>query len=88
LRIAHSRGYVKAMPPRAKKERTKAGIALGKRVRELRTAKGWTQEMLAEEAEMNWLQVGHIERGASDPKLSTILKLARALGVPPGELMR
>jgi transcriptional regulator with XRE-family HTH domain len=63
-------------------------ITFGKRVRALREAKGWTLERLAEEARMNELQVGHIERGASDVKLSTILKLARALGVTASELLR
>ena len=37
---------------------------------------------------MNELQVGHIERGASDVKLSTILKLSRALSVTASELLR
>jgi len=63
-------------------------ITFGKRVRALREAKEWTLERLAEEARMNELQVGHIERGASDVKLSTILKLARALGVTASELLR
>ena len=76
------------MPPRTKAERTKEGIAFGKRVRELREAKGWTQERLAEAAGMNWLQVGHIERGASDPKLSTIVKLAKAFRIPPADLLK
>ena len=76
------------MPPRSKKQRTREGIAFGKRVRELRTARGWTQEQLAERADLNWLQVGHIERGASDPKLSTIWKLSKALGIMPAELLR
>jgi transcriptional regulator with XRE-family HTH domain len=76
------------MPPREKANRTKEAIAFGKRVRELREARDWTQERLAEESGMNWLQVGHIERGASDPKLSTIVKLAKALGVPAAELLR
>jgi transcriptional regulator with XRE-family HTH domain len=76
------------MPPRSKKDRLPEAIALGKRLRELRTAKGWTLEELAEAARMNELQVGHIERGASDPKLSTIMKLAKALGVTQGELVR
>lgn len=77
-----------AMPPRSKGERLPESIKFGKRVRELREAKGWTLETLAEAAQMNELQVGHIERGASDPKLSTILKLARALAVRPEELFR
>jgi transcriptional regulator with XRE-family HTH domain len=76
------------MPPRTKKDRTKEAIAFGKRVRALREARKWTQEELAEAAGMNWLQVGHIERGASDPKLSTICKLAKALRMEAGDLLR
>jgi DNA-binding XRE family transcriptional regulator len=57
-------------------------------VRELRNAKGWTPEELGEAAGMNELQVGHIERGATDPKLSTIRKLARAYGMTVSELLR
>jgi transcriptional regulator with XRE-family HTH domain len=76
------------MPPRTKAARTKEAIAFGKRVRELREARGWSQEQLAETAGMNWLQVGHIERGASDPKLSTVYKLAKALRVAAADLLR
>jgi transcriptional regulator with XRE-family HTH domain len=76
------------MPPRTKESRTRTGIAFGKRVRELRKDRGWTQERLAEEAGMNWLQIGHIERGASDPKLSTIVKLAKAFRLHPSDLLR
>jgi transcriptional regulator with XRE-family HTH domain len=78
---------MQGMPPRAKGERLPEAISFGKRVRELREAKGWTLEALGEAAKMNELQVGHIERGASDPKLSTICRLAHALGVRPGELI-
>lgn len=76
------------MPPRARGDRLPEAITFGKRVRALREAKGWTLERLGEEARMNELQVGHIERGASDVKLSTVLKLARALGVTASELLR
>jgi len=76
------------MPPRAKRDRLPEAIAFGKRLHQLREAKGWTLEELAEAAGMNELQVGHIERGASDVKLSTILKLARALGITASELLR
>lgn len=78
----------KSMPPRTKADRTKEGIAFGKRVRELRRERGWSQEQLAEAAGMNWLQVGHIERGSSDPKLSTIVKLAKAFRIHPADLLR
>lgn len=76
------------MPPRSKAKRTAETIAFGACVRKLRTAKGWTQEVLAERAEMNPLQVGHLERGANDPKLTTILKLARAFGIKAEDLIR
>jgi transcriptional regulator with XRE-family HTH domain len=78
----------KMMPPRTEATRTKEAVAFGKRVRELRKERGWSQEELAEAAGMNWLQVGHIERGASDPKLSTIVKLAKALRIHPADLLR
>jgi len=48
----------------------------------------WTQAVLAEHADMNELQIGHLERGANDPKWSTILKLARAFALKPEELIR
>ncbi|HEX3578085.1 MAG TPA: helix-turn-helix transcriptional regulator [Thermoanaerobaculia bacterium] len=76
------------MPPRAKRDRLPEAIAFGKRLRQLREAKGWTLEELGEAAGMNELQVGHIERGASDPKLSTITKLAKAFGITASELLK
>jgi transcriptional regulator with XRE-family HTH domain len=62
-------------------------VDFGERVRELRLRRGWTQERLAEEAELNAVQVSHIERGANEPKLTTIIRLARALGVKAGKLV-
>ena len=63
-------------------------IEFGRHVRKIREDRGWTLEHFAEVSKLNELQIGHIERGASDPKLSTILKLARALKVRPDELLR
>ncbi len=79
---------VKCMPPRSKEARLPEAIEFGRHLREIREQKGWTLEHFAEVAKMNELQIGHIERGASDPKLSTILKLAKALKVQPDELLR
>jgi transcriptional regulator with XRE-family HTH domain len=73
------------MPPRAKK--APEAVAFGAAVRERRKAKGWTQERLAEEARVSALQIGFCERGDHVPKLTLILRLARALGVRPGELL-
>lgn len=75
------------VPPRTGK-RLREVVAFGERVRELRHAKGWTQERLAEEAGLNSVQISHIERGANEPKLTTILRLARAFGMTASELLR
>ncbi|HVR39617.1 MAG TPA: helix-turn-helix transcriptional regulator [Thermoanaerobaculia bacterium] len=76
------------MPPRRTGKNVPEAIKFGKRVRELRIAREWTQERLAEEAELNAVQVSHIERGANEPKLTTILRLAKALGITASELLR
>ena len=75
----------KKMPPR--KKRAPEAVAFGKVVREQRTALGWTQERLAEEAGVAAIHVGFVERGENVPKLTMILRIAKALGVRPGELI-
>lgn len=60
----------------------------GAQVRAFRTALGLTQEQLAERADMHWTFISGVERGLRDPRLTTIGKLARALGVTPDALMR
>ena len=59
----------------------------GARARRLREARLLTQERLGEHAGLHTTQVGHIERGERDVRLSTILKLAHALGVEIGDLV-
>jgi len=75
----------KAMPPR--KKRAPEALAFGEAVRERRKAKGWTQEALAERAGVAAIHVGFVERGENVPKLTMILRIAKALGVRPGELI-
>ena len=58
----------------------------GDRIRELRTAKGFSQEKLAEMATMHWTYLGGIERGERNPTLINIEKLATALDVSLPEL--
>jgi transcriptional regulator with XRE-family HTH domain len=58
----------------------------GKRVRELRLAKGLTQEELAERAGLHPTYIGGIERGERNLGLDNLLKLARALNEHPAAL--
>lgn len=54
---------------------------LGVRVRSLRLAAGITQEVLAEKASISLKHLGELERGRSNPTLSSLEALATALGV-------
>ncbi|HKC63081.1 MAG TPA: helix-turn-helix transcriptional regulator [Pyrinomonadaceae bacterium] len=56
-------------------------IAFGKRLRELREAKGMSQELLAHEAELDRTYVSSVERGQRNISLENIERLAIALGV-------
>ena len=60
----------------------------GQRVRELRTAKGWSQEGFAHEVGLDRTYVGGIERGERNVALRNVERLARTLGVSLSELMR
>lgn len=72
---------------RRKKRQPDAQI-FGSIVRELRAARGWTQEQLAERADMNASYLGFVERGDNVPTLTIIIQIAEGLGVAPEELMR
>jgi len=63
------------------------GAIFGATVRRLREQRGWTQEQLAEAAEMSATYVGFIERGENVPTLTIIFRLADALSVTPAELI-
>ncbi len=58
-------------------------------VRRLRKRKqpDYSQEELADDARLHRTQVGKIERGQRDPRLSTLLILADALGVSLNDLV-
>lgn len=55
--------------------------AFGAAVRKLRKAKGLSQEMLAEKADIHHTHVGLIERGERNPSLDVAHRVARALGL-------
>ena len=60
---------------------------LAKNLRKLRTAKGWSQEEFAFEAGIHRTYISDLERGARNPTISVVDKLAKALGVNVGELL-
>jgi transcriptional regulator with XRE-family HTH domain len=58
----------------------------GALVRQLRDARGWTQEKLAREADLTVTSVSNVERGATKPNAETVEKLAAAFDLEPGDL--
>ena len=65
----------------------KAQIRFGKRVREVRKEKGMSQEDLALEIGMDLTSINEIEMGHRSPKLITVKKIAKALGVSSSSLL-
>lgn len=63
-------------------------VVFGERIRKLRQKRKWSQEKLAEESGLHPTYVSGIERGKRDVGLESILKLARALKVDPGKLLK
>ena len=61
---------------------------LGTNLRRLREAKGLSQETFAFEAGIHRTYVSDIERGARNPTIVVVEKLATALGVTASELLR
>jgi ribosome-binding protein aMBF1 (putative translation factor) len=55
--------------------------ALGNRIRSLRKVRGWSQEHLADEANMHRTYLWGIERGVRNPSLRHLAQIADALGV-------
>jgi len=60
---------------------------VGKNLRLLRQRQALTQAQLAEKAGVTAATVARCERNERQPNMSTLAKLAKALGVPPAELI-
>ena len=61
-------------------------MAFGQKVRELRSARGYSQESFAHVAGLDRTYVGGVERGERNISLDNIWRLADALQVKPSEL--
>lgn len=60
--------------------------AFAANVRRLRHERGMTQEQLAHASDLHLTDVARIETQGREPGVRVIAKLARGLGVDPGEL--
>lgn len=60
---------------------------LGRNVRHFRRELGLSQEALADDAGIHRTYVSDVERGARNPTITVVEKLARALKVTAGELL-
>lgn len=58
----------------------------GRRVRELRDARGWSQEELADQAGLHRTYISAVERAVRNPTLTVIERIAKALKVRIAEL--
>ncbi len=71
-----------------KKSHENTAIRLGRRIRSLRNAKGWSQQELGNEADINYKFLGEIERGQKNPSFNILVKIALALEVDLPELFQ
>lgn len=61
---------------------------VGRRMETARRQMGLTQRELARRMQVEHSTVLQMERGEGNPRLKTLLRLARVLGMPLGELLR
>jgi MerR family transcriptional regulator, light-induced transcriptional regulator len=62
-------------------------LALGRRVRDLRLKKAWTQEQLAEATRVTRVCIVAVEGGKQNVSMDIVVRLANALGVTPESLL-
>jgi transcriptional regulator with XRE-family HTH domain len=60
---------------------------MGLRLRQLREKKGLSVRALAEKAGVDWSAINRIELGKTKPRLDTLERLAKALGVGLRDLL-
>jgi len=62
-------------------------IKIGQRIREIRVAKGFSQEKFASEVGLDRTYVGGVERGERNISVLNLLRIAKTLKIEVGELI-
>lgn len=62
--------------------------SFGQSVAKNRRAKGFSQEALAEKADLDRTYLSDIERGVRNPGIKNVILIAKALGITPSDLMK
>ena len=69
-------------------KRNQVLAAFGSNVRKAREAKDFTQEQLAEKADLDQTYISGIERGLRNPSIISVVRIAKALGSSTAELSK
>lgn len=68
-------------------KRRKEATGFGRRLRELRKARGLTQTDVGERLDMPQTVIARYEGGHTDPTWAMVLRIAKALGVKPNDFL-
>jgi transcriptional regulator with XRE-family HTH domain len=63
-------------------------VRLGKRIRELRKARGWRQIDLAQHCGVREVHLSYLERGLREVGFNTLVAIAKGLDVKLSDLIR
>lgn len=61
-------------------------VLMGAKLRHLRLQKGWSLRQMAANCSIDFSNLGQMEKGRVDVRFSTIMELAKVLGVTPCDL--
>lgn len=61
---------------------------LAKKIRKLRNEREWSQEELADRANLHRTYISHLENGKRQISVETLCKIAKGFGITSSELMK
>ena len=68
--------------------RDKTLSTFGRNVARIRDARGFSQDKLAEKADLDRTYISGIERGVRNPGIKTVIRIAKALSASVGDLCK